>query len=117
VLCEHQPELVTRYPNLKGNDEEDVYGFIGGAAIVSTRENEPYLWVVLQPGRHIDIEFLIRAHGTPEEQSNTARYKRGFISNGGRFVSRIAARSIAGAAGQLLPNAAKHPELYTDDVW
>jgi hypothetical protein len=108
VLCAFKPDLVTRFPNVN---------FLGGVAVVTYRNHTPYLWVALPNGRHLDVTMLIREHGTQEEQENIHRVKKGFITNNGRFVSRIAAREVAHNAGQLLPSAGKQIELFSDDVW
>lgn len=115
VLCTFKPDLVTRFPSV--DVVEDSFGFLGGVAVVTYRNHTPYLWVALPNGRHLDVTMLIREHGTQEEQENIHRVKKGFITNNGRFVSRIAAREVAHGAGQLLPSAGKQIELFSDDVW
>ena len=42
---------------------------------------------------------------------------QGFTTSDGRFVDRVEARRIAVDAGQLLPNARSHDELFSEDVW
>lgn len=69
------------------------------------------VYSVAQPGRHGDALMLLPTSefAGPDDQ--------GFLTSTGRFVQRKEARQIAEAAGQLLPNARDHSELFSEDVW
>jgi hypothetical protein len=115
VLAEHSPELVARFPTI--NVAEETYGFIAGTVIVTTRALKPYYWVGLPKAAHWYIEQLIREEGTREEAQRVANFRRGFITNSGRVVSRFHARTIANDAKQILPKRAHRLELYSDDIY
>jgi hypothetical protein len=115
MLSGHCPDLISRFPGINPATED--YGFIGGCVIFSTRENQPYYWVGLPKTRHLQLEEAIQQYGTDEEREKLARFKRGFMTNNGRAVSRTAARSIAFHVGQLKKGASAGYELYSVDVW
>lgn len=114
TLARFQPEFLAKFPHVVGVDND--YGFIAGTAIVSFRNDNPYLWIALPKSRHIFIENAIYDHGTAEEKARVPSAKRGFITNSGRFVSRVSAKRIAVAAGQIQGETHSN-ELYSDDIW
>ena len=115
VLTRFNPELVARFPSV--NVQEDTYGFIGGTVVITRRDDQPFFWVGLPGTRHLFIENLIKECGTADEKLKVRQFKKGFVTNTGRFVSRMSAKSIAKDAGQLLPTAEKFAELFSDNIW
>jgi hypothetical protein len=69
------------------------------------------------PGRHHDvIRVMVHEHGIAPPIDH-GRYEQGFTLDDGTFVRRKPAKHIARAAGQLLPRASDHAELFSEDVW
>ena len=69
---------------------------------------------VPQPARHPSVILLAQ-----KERLSLSGSTQGFITSEGRFVDRLEAFKIAGAAGQLLPGWEKLSGqwLYSEDVW
>jgi hypothetical protein len=64
-----------------------------------------------RPARHGDVLWLLG------DDLAIYAYDQGFKTSEGRYVQRREARRIAETAGQLLPSAIKHVELFSEDVW
>lgn len=68
---------------------------------------------VPQPGRHGDVMRELARIGVPIPITG----QQGFVTSGGRFVSRFEAQDIARAAGQIIRKTGPLGELYSEDVW
>ena len=66
-----------------------------------------------RPARHGDLISELHLCGAGAYAHN----EQGFVTNCGRYVDRIMARSIAEFQEQLKPDARKHKELFSEDVW
>lgn len=66
------------------------------------------------PARHGDVMAALCKLG----QKRTAVVgDQGFVTQNGDFLTRRDARQVAERYGQLKPNALKHDELFSEDVW
>lgn len=81
------------------------------AAAILDHEGNP-TWI-FPPARHPDIMRHMLNRGDPLPIVG----EQGFMTTAHRFVGRKEARSIAEAAGQLLPTAMEHTSLFSEDVW
>lgn len=62
-----------------------------------------------RPARHHNI-----LHTMPGDVLDV---EQGFLTSDGRYVDREEARQLAETAGQLLPTAINHKQLFSEDVW
>jgi hypothetical protein len=68
---------------------------------------------VPRPCRHHHVVWLLYHCGFDKVDSRD----QGFVLSDGRYVDRREARTVAEAAGQLLPDARKSELLFSEDVW
>lgn len=65
-----------------------------------------------RPARHYQILAKMPARMATAVKPS----EQGFVTDGGEFVGRVEAKSIARAAGQLLKETPQ-PELFSEDLW
>lgn len=82
-------------------------------AMAAIKEEKGAVFTLPRPYRHHHIIAARSALGlrTP------STCEQGFVTNTGHFVDREGARVVAELAGQLLPGARRHGQLFTEDVW
>lgn len=71
------------------------------------------VYSVEPPGRHCDVIRSMFAQGSP----CSGDAPQGFLLSDGTFVDRQRAKEVAREAGQLLPQASRLPQLYSEDLW
>lgn len=71
------------------------------------------------PARHYDIvNSMCDTLGTPSATRYALPDDQGFLTDEGKFVGRVEAKTIATAAGQVKPSAPSYmKELFTEDIW
>ena len=65
------------------------------------------------PARHGDLIHELHLCGA----GTYAHNEQGFVTDTGRYVNRINARTIATDANQLKADARDHIDLFSEDVW
>lgn len=68
------------------------------------------------PNRHHNVIWHMVGLGIDTAGHKTI-HDQGFVLSDGRYVGRVAAKTVAIAAGQLLDRASKLKELFSECVW
>jgi len=86
----------------------------------AVRMPEGLIVSLAQPARHHHIIHTL-CHAVPFRSDGKPEYQvactQGFLLSNGEFAVRAYARIVADKAGQLLPGARKHNDLFSEDVW
>lgn len=80
---------------------------------VAIKTDDGLICCLPKPNRHHDIIRKMASGGF----DIPIKGKQGFITNGGLFVDRFQALSIAFAAKQILPGFEDWPQLYSECLW
>ena len=82
---------------------------------VATKTLDGTVWVATKPKRHHDVLRLMCNAGLSIEECATG--KQGFLTNYGRFLSRLQALPVALRAKQTDGFAYDGGRLYSEDLW
>ncbi len=118
---EYLRSITYRHLDFFAGTEQDYRSFFAGEcnkperiAHVATRlRTSGRIYSVTAPGRHHNIEALLRQVGIPLSSDT----QQGFVSTRGRWLNRKEACVVATLANQLIRKTPPETELFSEDIW